>query len=442
MKIGIDLLLVIFYFLVVLIIGIFAARKQSKEDFLIAERKLGIFSIATSVAASFMGGGILVAYVSYVYQFGLAALWLFVGIIAGFLLLLLYQKKLKRLADKEEFYTISDYFKFKYGKNTGLISVIVVLLYFFFFLMIELIAGGKILSSLLEIPYAFAVIIMAIVVLIYLGLGGFKSVIKTDVFQYLIVLIFAIVIVFFVTNGNPIPFAELDMANMGFGTSFAFVILGMFGTFVAPDLWQRVYAAKNVKTARKALYWSSGLVFVFGFAIALIGIIAKVNFPNILAEEALVYGLSNLLPVGILGLGLVMLFAVIMSSMDTALFVLGMNISEDIARNRKELSKKQLMNITRWAILGFTVLSVLVSIFIQDIITIALAGASISYCLIPAIIGSFHFNLKRKAVFLSVLTGIISVILILSLGYISPESSLIALPISFVFLLIGQFVFK
>lgn len=442
MVIGTEILLVGLYFLIVLVIGLISARKQSKEDFLIAERKLGPISLSASIAAGFMGGGLLVAYAAYVFQFGMAAIWIFVGIVLGFFLLLLYHKRLKQLADKEEFYTISDYFKFKYGKSVGVMATVAVLFYFLFALIVEFIAGGRILSSLINIPYLFSILIMAVVVLFYLGLGGFKSVIKTDVFQYFVMLLFVLIIGIVVVSGNPIPSSELSLANAGLGNALSFVILGAFATFMAPDLWQRIYAAKHVKAAKQSLWLSSILIFVFGFVIALVGIAAKVNFPYIVPDNALLYGLSHLLPAGILSLGLVMLFAAIMSSVDTSLFILGMNISEDITRNYKKMTKAQLISLTRWSIIGFTILSVFVAIFVQNVISIALAFGSISLALIPSIIGSFHFNLKRRAVFISILTGVVAVFIILFSGYITPESSIISLPVSFVFLILGQVFFK
>ena len=333
---GINILLVALYFIIVLIIGIVYSKKESKEDWLIAERKLGAWNISASVAAGFMGGGLLVAYVSYIYEFGMAAFWVFIGIAFGLLLLLAYYKKVKELSDKEEFYTISDYFKFKYGKSVGIISAITILLYSLFLILIELIGGGRILSGLLGISYSWAVILSAGVVLFYLGLGGFKSVVTTDFFQYLVMILFAGVIAFFLISGSPVPAKEFNLSGAGFGNAFAFVLLGAFTSFMAPDLWQRIYAARTAKVARNSLYLTSVILLVFGFLITLIGIVAKINYPNILPGEALLYGLSHLLPSGLLGLGLVMLFAAIMSSLDSYLFILGMNVSEDITKNYKD----------------------------------------------------------------------------------------------------------
>lgn len=61
----IDIILVIAYFVIVLFIGIYVARKESKEGFLIGERKVGSFSLSSSMAAGLMGGGIIVTYVAY-----------------------------------------------------------------------------------------------------------------------------------------------------------------------------------------------------------------------------------------------------------------------------------------------------------------------------------------------------------------------------------------
>jgi len=437
-----GVILVILYFLIVLIIGIISARKQGKEDFLIAERKVGTLNLSASVAASFMGGGLLVAYVSYIYEFGFAAFSVFIGIVLGILLMLLYYKKIKELADKEEFYTISDYFKFHYGKAVGIVATLAILLYSIFFLIVEFIGGGRILSGLLGIQYSVSILIMALVILFYLGLGGFKSVVKTDFFQYLVVLVFAIIISWVIFFNSPVPTENFSLRGVGTGNAVAFVILAACAAFMAPDLWQRIYAAKSKKAIKKSLYLSSVIILLFGFAITVVGLVAKTNFPDIIPDEALVYGLANLLPKALLGLGLVMLFAALMSSLDTFLFILGMNISEDLARSYKKLTKQQLVKITRWSILGFTILAVLIAVYVQNIISFALAFGSMGLALVPALIGSFHFKLKRKAVFLSILTGIIAVFIILLSGNITPESSIVSLPVSLVFLLIGQVIFR
>jgi SSS family solute:Na+ symporter len=254
--------------------------------------------------------------------------------------------------------------------------------------------------------------------------------------------LFAGVIAFFLIKGSPVPASEFTLSGAGVGNTIAFVLLGAFASFMAPDLWQRIYAAKTKKIARNALYLTSLILMIFGILITLIGVIAKLNYPDILPSDALMYGLSHLLPSGLLGLGLVMLFAAIMSTLDSYLFILGMNISEDITKNYKDLKKESLIKLTRWSIIIITAISVIIAINVQSIISVALAFGSISMALIPGLIGSFHFNLKRKAVFVSILAGIISVFAILFSGYISPQSSLISLPTSLVFLILGQIFFK
>mgnify|MGYP003965487235 FL=1 len=438
----IDIFLVVGYFIIVLFIGIYASRKESKEGFLIGERKMGTLSLSSSISASLLGGGILVAYAAYVYQYGMSAMWLFLGLAVGLVMLLLYGKKIKHFADRKQLYTISDYFKELYGKSTGLVTTLVIILVFIFMVVIEFIAGGKMLSSMFGTSYAFAVLIMAIIILVYLILGGFKSVVKTDAFQYLIALLFGIIITFVLFGKTTLPLKEFSLGTMGWGNSIAFVIIGAFAVFAAADMWQRIYAAKSVKVAKKSMGWAILLVLIFGFIIAIVGIAAKVNFSGLNPQDAMVYGLSNLLPTGILGLGLVLLFAAIMSSIDTGLFILGMGISKDITGSFKTITKEKLVRITRYSIFCFVVLTVLISLFFQNVVSIALVFASINLALIPALIGSFHFNLKGKAVFWSILIGLISVPIALPFLGVTPESAVISLPVALIVLLVGQAIFK
>ncbi|MCK4293811.1 MAG: hypothetical protein KAY65_11480 [Planctomycetes bacterium] len=149
-----------------------------------------------------------------------------------------------------------------------------------------------------------------------------------------------------------------------------------------------------------------------------------------------------MLPSGLLGLGLVVLFAVIMSTLDTMLFIVSMNISQDVVSHYKRLSKETLVKTTRYSVFILAFVGVLIAIFVQNIITVGLALTGIGLTLAPTIIASFYWDLKKRAVFVSVLGGLVSIAIILAAGIIGPETSVISLPVSGVFLLAGQKLFK
>ena len=439
---NIDHLIVITYFMIVLGIGFFSSRNQSKDGFLIANRALNFGNLIATISASLLGGGVLITFVAYVYQYGLSGIWFMAGISIGVLMFLLFYKKLKALSDKNNFYTLSDYFYHKYGNKLGLLSAIVIFIWAFCLILMQFIAGGRVLSAILGTSYPFSVLIMGTVVFIYLVLGGFNAVVKTDYFQYGTIVLLAIVILFPLSQKTRLIPEDLQLGEMGLIQSLAFLFIGAFNVVVSADIWQRVYASKNTMHARIGLIGSSLLIIIVGLILSVIGLAAKSNYPEIQPDQALVYGISNLLPTGLLGMGLVMLFSVIMSTLDTMLFIVAMNISNDIMARFNNRYKEVSVRATRFLIFLLALMGMLIAIFVQDIINVGFSLTGIGLSLAPVIIASFFKELKTKAAFLSVLSGLASICVILAAGIIGPETSVISLPVSALFLCIGQFLFK
>jgi SSS family solute:Na+ symporter len=439
----VNFLLVVAYLLSCLLIGFLAFKRKSEDNFLIAERKVKIVPLVSTLCAGFVGGGVLVTFTALAFEYGISSIWMFVGASLGlFVFPSLIGKKLKPLADEKEFHTLSDYFYHKFGKRTGIISAIIVFIMFLALLLVQFIAGGKLLSAISGWPYIYSVLIMGAVIFLYLILGGFSSVVKTDLFQFfvMIVLIF-ILIISFNTTVRPNP-EQYNLFSVGIGQIIGFSIVGLFVLLISADIWQRAYAASSKKTLKKGFYLAGIVLFVFGLAISVVGIVAKNNFPDIDSQEALYFGFSNLLPPWILGLGLIFIFASIMSSADTFAFVTSMNISKDFIGSFKQLSKEKLVKITRISIFILILASILVAIFTQDIINIVFSVVAIGLAFAPAMVCSFFWNLKEKAVFYSILLGLISAIILISIGYITPETSIITLPVAIVILVFGQIFFK
>src|SRR3990167_571997 len=176
----------IIYIGIVTVIGIVSSRKETEEGFMIADRNVGSLQLTASMSAGFFDGAILAIYIGYVYQYGLSASWIFVGIALGFLLIRKYSTRIKQKADELKVYSMPEYFYGLLGKRNGLMFTLFLVTQFFFFLIIGLIASGKILSGIFPIPYAAAIFVGGGIILMYLLLAGFKAVVKTDFFQFLV----------------------------------------------------------------------------------------------------------------------------------------------------------------------------------------------------------------------------------------------------------------
>src|SRR3990167_3675991 len=111
---SLDLFLIFVYFFILLVIGWKYSKRQSQEDFLIAERKLGAFSSMMTINAS-KTGSILMIFVALVYLCCFSAMWYFVGVVIGALLFIPFALRLRERS--ERYYTLADYFRHKDRKS-------------------------------------------------------------------------------------------------------------------------------------------------------------------------------------------------------------------------------------------------------------------------------------------------------------------------------------
>ncbi len=438
--ISLNVILIILYLVIVLAIGYFSSRKESKEDFMIGRRQLGPVALALTIAATFIGGNSLVTYSAFIYDFGIAVVWGLVGVTIGMTVLAFIGKKLKE--QKKKYLTVSDFFEDRFGKNTALVVGLIILFWYSVVLLVQFIAGGKIIESLLGMPYWIAILIMGATVFIYSFMGGFKATVKTDVFQYLLFIVLAFLVGIFLIKGKTFVPSTFNIMNMGVGQSIAFVFLGGVTVFTGADMWQRVYAAKSKKAIKKGITIATILVLLGLVAIGTIGLAAS-TIPGLLPQDAFIGGLSSMLPPQFIGVTFVLLFAVIMSSIDTLLFVLATGFSEDIVRKNFNPNINK-VKFTKIGMLIFSVVLMLIAIFVQDIVTLGLAFTSLGLAFAPVIIWAFFFKKQPhpKAVSLSLITGLAAVIILVIAGMVGPETSMVSLPVALIFIFIGQLIWR
>ena len=85
----------------------------------------------------------------------------------------------------------------------------------------------------------------------------------------------------------------------------------------SPELWQRVYAIKDKKHFRRSIIMSSLFYIIVGFILLLIGLVIRADIPDIAPDTSLIVGFSRLLPVGLAGLSVVIIYSSVSSSADT-----------------------------------------------------------------------------------------------------------------------------
>ncbi len=375
---GLSIVFFLLFIAVVVVIGIVSSRKETEDDFMIAERKVEGAQVAATMSAAFFDGAFLAIYIAYIYQYGFSAIWLFVGLALGLLLLKKYAGKIKQKADELKVYSMPEYFFRILGKKNGLMFSFFLVLQFFLLLIVNLVISGKILSAIFPIPYFLSVIIGGGIILTYLLLAGFKAVVRTDFFQVIIALIMVLSVGIFLFGKTHIPASEFNPLTLGVGNIIGFLILAGLGIMVAPDLWQRVFATKDERNLKRGLNYSVFIILLFAVVVSVVGLATKQFFPNIVPEDALVTGFSNLLPFGLKEFGMVLLYAVALSSSDTVTFVVSSIFTRDLKNYSQKYSEQSMRKLTRFFMILFIVLAISVGIFYQNILTLGFSLASLN----------------------------------------------------------------
>lgn len=436
-----DIILIAVYFVVLLLIGYFTSRKQKEEDYLIAERKLGPWSTMATMNAS-KTGSILMIFVALTFLWGFSAIWYFIGVIAGALLFIPFAMKLKEEA-QGRYYTLADYFKHNYGNKVAFLASVVSILLMVGLAVLNIIAGAKIFAFFTGWPFIVCVILMTFIILLYLLLGGFKAVVKTDIFQYIAMVFLMLLMALLLFNGSIIPSSDWNLFSTNIATVIGFFLVGVMFPFASPDMWQRVYSSKGKKELKNGILLSVGIYAIFAFLLALIALTIKAKFPSVDPDMALIHGFANLLPAGLVGLAIILLFSAIMSSVDTYIFTASSSAIQDFFHGEK----KRIVSLIRKALFVFTLLGAVIAIAIQNLVISGyIFAAFYSIIAIPTIATWIRKKIKPLSLILGFLFGLIITVLLLifslSKGEISPSIVLIAIASTIVGLLLGGLINK
>lgn len=448
-----DIIIVAIFFLIILIIGVIDRKKVTLEDYWVNSRKTKTFFLVATILSSFIGVGAILGIAGIAFKGGgLVAL----AIPLSFLFyLMLYAKfiapKIKEFGDKHKAYTLPDFFATRYSKKAGTVASLVNLLSYSLYLALQILGMGIFVNALTEFDPNIATIIGAMIIITYSTIGGLRADIRTDVFQFIVMLFLLFIflpIVIFIGGG----FGALQFLPSTFllGTDFAppyVIILALLfigiATFTYADLWQRAYAGESKKTVKKAAYISGILVFLFLLMAVLLGIYGKILLPTSTPNTVLSDLLVHVLPAGLYGLILSGFFAAIMSSADTVLLITSMTLVHDIYRKgmNKQMSEEATLKLSRKVTFILGIMALIIALLIFNIVHLVIEAISFYVVLTPAIIFGFYWKrANNKSAIWSIIIGLIGVIAFL---FIDPVQAFIpGIVLSFLTFIIVAFLTK
>lgn len=413
----IDLIIILSFFSALILIGFYSGRKtkNSADDFLLSNRSLTLFLFVAVNVSTWYGGILGVG--EFTYRFGLVS-WVTQGLpyyIFALLFGIFFAKKIRETS----LYTIPDKIEKVYGKNSSLLSGLVV------FVLVSpapyLLMTASLITLVFGLPILFSLILSLTVSLVYLITGGYRANIFTDVFQFFVMFIgFLIAVIYSFSNIGDINFIVNSVPSnhlaLGGGMSPSYLIVWFLialWTFADPGFHQRCYAAKDGGVARKGIMISILFWILFDLLTTTTGLFAKSVLPN-LVNPVLSFPLfaEKVLPAGLKGIFFAALFATIISTQISFLFLSGTTISRDfIFRIKNDRDDTNLKSYTIIGLIISGLIAVGLAYLIPSVIEIWYTVGSI---FIPAIIlpvvSAYYpkWRISSKIIFIEMILAVLS----------------------------------
>ena len=440
---------IIFAFLIgVALIGSLTGGKQkSVTDYFLGARQVSWWTVCFSIIAAETSTLTFISIPGLAYLTNLNFLQVTFGYLIGRIIVAVYFLPAYFKGDLRTAYSFLEH---RFGSKTRTFSSIV-----FIFTRtaadgVRLFATAIPLYLILKIDPIIAIIIIAIIALIYTYTGGLKAVIKVDVILIFLYLGSAVLAAIYLINMLPdgwasvLGSASLDdkfsIINLGFSngvTSFfsdpytliggiiggAFLSMASHGTDQL--IVQRLFSIKNLKDAQKAII-GSGFIVILQFAIFLVlGVMLYAYYGqlDIRSDEIFPKFIIEALPSGITGVIIAGLFAAAMSTLAGSMSSLSSSAMMDIYIPffGKNLNEKRKLRISRMLTIIWAVLLIFSAIIFKEsskaVVEIALSIASFTY---GGLLGTFLLGLiskktKQKEALIGFTTGIVVMIFVIFL---------------------------
>lgn len=400
------LLIIVVCSLAMIGIGLGARKKvRTESGFFVAQRQMSLPFITGSLVGTAVGGSVTVGMAGLGFGRGLTgAWWLLVGSIGLLVLGFFFARKVRGAA----LYTLPELVGKQYGGVVGLAASILIVIAWTGVVAGQIVAAGKVLSILGMGSVTVWMLIFSLVVILYSVLGGQFSIIRTDFIQAVILFLGI-----FLASGLALSSAggldglkaSLPSGYFSFPVSpvfswkmlLSFLILVGATYVVGPDMYTRLFCAKDEGTARRSTFLTAALFIPLAFAVVFVGMSAKILYPQIPSEQAFPQVISGVLSPALSGLILAALIAALMSTAATCLLSQSVILTEDVfKRFRPSIDERRIVLLTRVSLVGLGLLALAVALASKGVIASLLFAYTIFTCglVVPVIAGFYKERLK------------------------------------------------
>jgi len=413
------------YIVLLLWLGFYkSTKKEDDKDFILAGRKLSLPGFVATLVATWYGGILGVG--ENTYNYGIQTWFIFAlpYYVFGLLFAVFLAPRIRNLPHR----SIPDHFKHHFGHSAGIVSALLILIlaspapY--------ILSLGILLQHTVGWSLQSAILISTGLSLVYIWFGGFRSVVRTDMLQFVFMFTGFILLFVFAWNLSDAPLSLISTLPDRYfdptgGNSIQYILVWFFiamWTFIDPGFYQRTAAARSPAIAKKGILISIGFWFIFDILTITTGLYAMALFPNQDAAMAYPELASRILPPFVYGIFLVGLFSTIMSTIDSNGLISAITFGRDILLRIQQ--KEEKVNETEYIRKGLVVMAFIAVLFAIGIPSIVRLWYVIGSIIVPGILLPFlitftQTKLKADKIILTMIFPVITAIFWFLYGHFS-----------------------
>ena len=401
-----ELAIILVYLLAMIAIGWISKRNARRlDDFFVAGRKGSTLFVTGSLLATIIGASATLGMAGLGFTRGLTgAWWLLAGTVGLIILGLFFARRVRNYG----VYTLPQLAGKMYDNRVSIAASFFIVVAWEGVIAAQITATGQIMGLLgIGSPTLWIFICTGIFVF-YTMIGGQYSVLRTDLVQIIIIfvgILSGLVFLFVRIGGLSTLTSALPSDYFAFPVSSKFTGLNLISTLllvgstyvVGPDMYSRLFCARDAETARRSTLWAALLLIPMAFGITLIGMGAAILAPDIKADQAFPTVVRQVYPPLISGIVLAALLSAVMSSANTCLLSASTILNMDIiGRFNNNLSEKQMLNYSRTGIVILGIGAMFLALELKGIIPTIMWAYTIftTGVIIPVAFGFFKDRLK------------------------------------------------
>ena len=399
--------------------GIYHSKKfQGINNYLTANRNIGVFSLTTSLVASALGAWILFGPVA-------AATWGGLGAVIGYSLgtafpmifLIYFGRKIRSEFPKGS--SLIEFMRKKFGKSLFKLILLMTIFYMFIFLCAEVTAVAVLINYISGTELWITAFIVILATLTYTLYGGLRASIFTDNIQMIVIAVLLVILISIISSstGDNFSFALINEKNPqllsssyipSYTAGLTFFIAVAATNLFHQGNWQRVYAAKDYQTLKTSLIISFFIIVPIVFLMGFIGMVSFSIDPSVRADlgffTLLLKEQTEILSLIIIILGL----ALTISTVDTLVNAISSLFVIDSKATFNLNKKTNYLKLSKYFIIFLSLIAFGIASKGFDILYLFLLADLFCCAFVLTVFYSFYDkSINEKTAYISIIIGLI-----------------------------------